>query len=273
LALFCLLLTGLFISCTSAKDNTENTINEEPVITKNYPLLEHLCDEIKKLIEKDYNSFTFIGASSKSRIEEYYGTYNGCIAVIFNDYFHSGSRPLGLVAGIRFQYDYGNRILAWKEGEFYILQKAFDLGLLTGEDIETIAYYFHNGYVKNRELELFDSFDPSNFDLIIHEPLSEEIKTQIRNVIPHSSEETQIQYYGIYNDAFVFRSLYENVYGISNCEIAADILFVYPNASLYIFKAGKYYSLREAYYTGLISKNDLKNIAYYYNNYREGGIK
>ena len=60
------------------------------------------------------------------------------------------------VAGIPFRYDNGNRILLWKVKEsdgawpgtgsrFYELQEAYDTGLLTQEDLKSIAYYHETG--------------------------------------------------------------------------------------------------------------------------------
>ena len=93
------------------------------------------------------------------------------------------------------------------------------MGLLGTEDVESIAYYFNNGYIKNRELELFKNFGPSNTDLLTFEPLSEETKRQIAGNTP-------IKYYGTYNGAVVFM-FNRPSWSISDAEIAAGIVFVY----------------------------------------------
>jgi len=217
-------------------------------------------------------------------ISKYYGTYNGCVAAIFNEpfsYFHIDEKyrelvekylphilylPPDIVTGIPFYYEYSNSISIWKDGQFCSLYSAYDSGLLYKEDIRSIAYYFHNGYIKNREIECFCTIDPSDFDLIARKPLTDEIKTQISMDYPNFLSQA-VNYYGTYNKAVVFRVQGGWLAHIS--EIAANILFDYPDRNtMRVWKEGQFYSLHTAYEEGILTKNDIKNIAYYY----KGGI-
>ena len=78
-------------------------------------------------------------------IERYYGSYNGCIAVMI---FGDGGYPDAMwdmdVAGIIFHYNSGNRIRIWHNGSIYGLDMAYGQGLLSKDEIRNIAYY-HNG--------------------------------------------------------------------------------------------------------------------------------
>ena len=76
-------------------------------------------------------------------IDGYFGTYNNCIAVIFNDGQWAMPKQ-DIVEGIVFGYTGGGRtIKIWDEGNIYELQEAFDSGLINKEDLESIAYYWN----------------------------------------------------------------------------------------------------------------------------------
>ena len=279
LILAALLFAGLFsVSCA-----VESYHPYQPVIR---PPLEPLCEELKNQIEEDFGLDSFFG-HPRARVIEYFGTYNGSVVIMFNEgrFTFSGNTRDGsnlfplppvtsLVAGIRFYLDFSvGDIRVWREGQFYFLRNAYDLGLLTKEDIESVAYYFHNGYVKNRELVFMDSLNSSNFDLIIHEPLCENIRTQIRTDHPQAAERP-IHYYGTYNGAVAFL-LGGLAWAAPLIEVAADIVIVVPHSRMMtIWKEGQFFSLREAYHTGILNRNDLKNIAFYLRQYYgKGGIQ
>jgi len=85
-------------------------------------------------------------------IKMYYGNYNGCIAVIMGSISSIDAvSPTRTVADVTF-YGAGYLapvyIIAWKDGEFYDLQDAYDSELLTKEDLANIAY-FHHRPIKN----------------------------------------------------------------------------------------------------------------------------
>jgi len=78
-------------------------------------------------------------------IEEYYGTYNGYL-VMMMDYkgsdYTDDEREV-IIADIPFRYNNGNSIIVWaRSGPSYAmfeLQKSYDLGFLTQEDLSDIA--------------------------------------------------------------------------------------------------------------------------------------
>ena len=100
------------------------------------------------------------------QIEKYYGyynitTYNGdtawrngsrdidCIAVMMvsGSSYYPDTGWEETVADTLFRYNDGNRILIWEHASdyFYELQEAYELGLLTEDDIRSIAYYHETG--------------------------------------------------------------------------------------------------------------------------------
>ena len=76
-------------------------------------------------------------------IGKYYGTYNYCVAIMVfykNQPINDACAEI-IVAGIKFQYSDGSRIVVWKENKFYDLKTAYTEGLLKRKDIKGIAYY------------------------------------------------------------------------------------------------------------------------------------
>ena len=75
-------------------------------------------------------------------VSDFYGAFNGCFAVNIRDnYPHPDVETYfyEYIGGIMF-HCYGGRIpYLWKDGRFYSLQEAYDLGLLAREDLKIIA--------------------------------------------------------------------------------------------------------------------------------------
>lgn len=84
------------------------------------------------------------------RYVDYYGTYQGYTAIRIHAMAIPGTDKEE-VAGCTFYYSgYSDilfcRVLLWKDDTFYHLQYAYDQGLLTEEEIKTIAYYNNLGH-------------------------------------------------------------------------------------------------------------------------------
>ncbi|MCL2842602.1 MAG: S-layer homology domain-containing protein [Oscillospiraceae bacterium] len=113
--------------------------------------LEPLCPELETRIRQDFQIAFNVYHLDKVWIEPYLGTYNGSVALYF------GPGPLTIawseeVAGHIFFYQSSLRILVWNDGAFYtlsgksgfdvVLPSAYELGLLTAEDIGHIHFRF-----------------------------------------------------------------------------------------------------------------------------------
>ena len=96
-----------------------------------------------------------------------------------------------------------------EEGTFHSLQEAFELELLTVEDLRSIAYYHHNGleWVGEQSWRL-GSLEPTDYIPIPKNPitLSDSTQSKIKQDFVHfvkctdSEHNVQISsYYGIYN--------------------------------------------------------------------------
>ena len=115
--------------------------------------LEPLCPELETRIRQDFQIAFNVYDLDTVWIEPYLGTYNGSVAL----YFGPGILDVAWreeVAGLIFSYRSNERIWVWNDGAFYtlsgtgrggsgsILPSAYELGLLTAEDIRHIHFRF-----------------------------------------------------------------------------------------------------------------------------------
>jgi len=175
-------------------------------------------------------------------ISGYYGTYNGVIAVMFvhgivylmqwTDYVVAGNIMIPFVYP-----DSRQGVLAWKEGNFYLLQDACDSGLLTLEDIKTINALYNT---RNQSSVFIDEWYKD------------------------------LGYYGRYNGIVALIRGYDDALPVVTEEyVAGDILFVYPDSNVILAWGGKmwdYYSLQHAYDLGLLTREDIETIRDRFNN-------
>jgi len=101
-----------------------------------------LSAETETMIKQDYLEFyTKIGTPNATiddvYIRNYYGTYGSCVAVMMIDAHTLYIQVTGseTIDGITFYYNDAKRILIWENGNFYRLQIANDMGLLTKDDL------------------------------------------------------------------------------------------------------------------------------------------
>ena len=76
---------------------------------------------------------------------EYYGTYNGCVALILSDNYNNYPTIVWEenIGEVVFHFSDGNFIRVWDKGNFIYLSSAYEQGLLTQEDLKDIAYYYN----------------------------------------------------------------------------------------------------------------------------------
>ena len=107
--------------------------------------LEMPSEELLRQIEQDFSS-----GEDVYNVKNYYGNYNGSIPVMFLMPENGAIRSVE-VAGSYIHYNGGNSIWVWKDGDFYSLDEAYELKLLTKDDIAMIAYFHNSGkYVQCR---------------------------------------------------------------------------------------------------------------------------
>jgi len=102
---------------------------------------------VENMVKKTYLDYLFYNglqdlSDDDTWIDAYYGTYNGGIAVMmdFTDSGYACAEREIVIAGTLFHYNSENNILWAQEGNvLYDLQEAYDLGLLTLENLSDMA--------------------------------------------------------------------------------------------------------------------------------------
>jgi hypothetical protein len=122
-------------------DVKDETPEGEEVKDGTFPVLDA---ETEKRILQDYFDTRVKPEDPEAtvnniRIERYCGTYNGVVAAKFTGFFVYADVVWGeVIAGLQFYYPEIEPVFAWKDGSLYRLREAYDLGLLTGDDIKSI---------------------------------------------------------------------------------------------------------------------------------------
>ncbi len=105
-------------------------------------------DELIKQIEADYAALNSInGYKAEASVRKYYGTYGDCVPCYFycSVLCYIQVHCSYVTDGREFNYGDGNVIRVWRDGEFYSVQEAFDLGFLSAEDVKTISEIHQTG--------------------------------------------------------------------------------------------------------------------------------
>ena len=119
------------------------------------PDLSHIegteCPDEKILehIEKDFADYLAVTSKYDPKkdglipIEYCYGTYNDCVPVMFSLPSTGALREVE-VAGSIICYRSGASIYVWNDGKFFLIEEAYERGLLTKEHVAKIAYIHNN---------------------------------------------------------------------------------------------------------------------------------
>jgi len=147
---------AVFCGCTGGDMDKKNELEIVKPVDEPDPekpgTFEGLSAQTEKRILQDYYNASDIPKKDEITISGYYGTYNGCVVVSFRTpYGYPGVGWGASIAGIRFFHgDISQIPVVWKEGLFYTggphsngLQEAYDLGLLTRDDLINIAGLFN----------------------------------------------------------------------------------------------------------------------------------
>ena len=142
--------------CTCLDEDKEVELDEN-----GYPVLKPICIKLKERIEEEFY-ISFLQNTYKDytygMVHYFYGVYNR--SVVYFTFSDWGAVVRYYIDGV-YIVPYTGFLTLWKEGEFYTLKEAYDLGLLDKNDLETIAYYASYDraviYNWNRETEEYEA--------------------------------------------------------------------------------------------------------------------
>ena len=267
------------------RENAQNDAEVDWMIAKADPLPE------LKLTDVSHQRFIavtrgFIGSSSRP---PYYGKY-GEAEIVFSDYVLAdwGGAYTHTVGKFSFCYPIPFNIVAIVGASYYSLNEAYELGYVTDSDLQTIHDYhrreFQLNYPELIEEQVFtewDSFYPerdttlyneTDLSWMLEEPdplpkLEQPTLAHLRELNtwdPDSYLALNSEYYGTYNGAEVY--LCPGVIYTDMCIYVGTACF-YDTESfeINVYKDGKMFSLREAYYLEeIITDEDLETILGYH---------
>ena len=103
-------------------------------------LIEELPIEIEERMKAEFRRLNSLSDDEYVWIRNYLGTYSGNVAVVMDGPFSYPTATTGeTVAGVVFGYaNLGPDINIWHDGGFYRLQQAYDLSLITQNDLKAI---------------------------------------------------------------------------------------------------------------------------------------
>jgi len=213
-------------------------------------------------------------------LNKYYGTYNGCVAFTMNTdgkipYFKPDIGPNSIDDILISYIDINNAIIyyrviiAWKEGKFYRLRDAYDLGLLEYENIIMIKNLHVKEYPQCYTPDIepwkgnFDGLDAET-EKIINQDYIDLWSNPLEKLIRIPENKYFEYYYGTYNNfvivyrkgqTFAFNTIY-----ISN------IAFTFPSGGqMYGWKQdingiGFFYNIKEINERGYLSIDDVNKM-------------
>lgn len=257
-----LMLVCVFITaCGAASQGASHETKESP---RDQMLI--LSDEMKQEILDVRNEG---GAYPTKWWEDggqlrYYGTYGESIIIYRNlpatEHYYE-------IDG----YKWNTEIRAYRDGVFYDLDKIYEFGDITLDDLKAIEEY-HLWFKKYQDL--FDGPPIVNEHVEYPEKLSSERNKEVRAWIEQAgypkcyiydyefgrNKSGGLWYYDTYDDAVVlFWPNYES--GETSIKVAGVTISYKDEFLILVCKDEKVYTLAEAYEEGLLKKKDIRRIA------------
>ena len=262
---------------------------EKPVFRNH----EGLSEQLERQIRQDYlDDLRSRGNGSDYTINDvliagYYGTYNDCVIVMMS--INNRNQPFNpmlfihrVIADTLFHawpIEENQGIRVWRARRFFNLNDAYNMGILTFDDIRSIAYIYNNGEMN---LENHAGLD---FSIIRHiardyfyDYIRPHVETEEEDYLAYLNYDIRMTYYGYYDSlygsiAVMMSSKYDD-YDDIECETTiAGTPFRWRNGNRILIwnhvegtRGGHFYELQEAYDLGLLSGGDVSSIAYYHKN-------
>lgn len=125
-----------------------NTVQKNPGLELNpYDPEDKVPDLTELRIRKDYCAI-FVNLTPDQVKLRFMGIFGESYVLFVDvkDMMYAEVITTDTVAGLQFVYSCSQRMQVWSDGQFYNLQLAYDNGLLTREDLRTLARDYYDAY-------------------------------------------------------------------------------------------------------------------------------
>lgn len=136
IVVLCMAFLSTFVACASPTTTDGKSLYPNNMNAK---LAQQLREDYIRFLEET-SPMDDKWDLNKARVSSYFGNYSGC-AIVYMDcdqVYTQELRPVE-VAGYIITFGSGQEVYAYKDARFYTIQKAYDTGLLTKQDVYNIG--------------------------------------------------------------------------------------------------------------------------------------
>ncbi len=260
-------------------------LTEKKMLKIKQDYLEFNKDLVEKT-EKEYNCNVIV---EDVHLSKYYGTYGDCVAMMIDSrYFGKG---LGdaiteiQVGDYLFTFSTLKQIDIYRNGKFVNLDEAYKKGWLSDEEVRDIHYYH-----SNKKYIEYDFYNPTPITPLSTEKaikIKQDYLTYKKKLIANSAHPDEYddlttddikitEYMGTYKSSIVVRIIdpmvmYPDVVEYDNIANYKFRRYHALKGEIMVYRNGEFTSLEKAYEKGWVSKEDVRDIHYYYST--DTGIK
>jgi len=254
-----LLLSAMLLSSCISKAPDASTPTTEDKLE-----IEPLSDKHSAQIVKEYTNYMKENEKydpdkyGEFYIEEYCGTYNSADIVVFSGGMeYDGDGEVRVIAGVRLQYDAGKPIMAYRRGNIYTLEELYSKKLLDRDDFTAIA-----------EIHNKCEFEIESLSEELYEQIINDYTTRLQTENNYDPEEylpfEVIEYCGTYNGAV---AVMLDGGGLSYLAVivvdeVADVSIHYGSSNqIWLWKDGDFLTVKEAFEQGVLTADNVSEIA------------
>ena len=226
------------------------------------PLFEPLSEEKKLRIRQDYLNTFIIEKFPDAKIEHvhiktHYGSfYNSIVVSMDSKYLVYDDTEREMIFFMwedqqLIRYSDFDRLWLWNDGKFYKLPM---MCMLSSTFIPSDTPDWNKCENLSNRRRILNRLNGLSIEM------ASLLEESIGNNSPAAHLWDTLRYYGTYNDSAVFSAVQPDPYSIF---VGGQVFIL--GSGIYVFQEGKIYTLREAYNSGLLDEEDIRDIAYYDN--------
>ena len=195
-------------------------------------------------------------------VQKFFGNYSGCEVVYMGSplTYTDAERPVE-IAGYTIVFPNGQEVYAYKDSNFYTIKEAFDAGLITTADIYDIGKQVGIGFIEQYPNK--PKYLDSEMALKLREDYLRYLKEKYGLSEKYKLDSISVQeYFGNYSgfEVVYMGAPIPHTQAERPVEIAGYTIIFPSGQEVYAYKDSKFYTIKEAFDAGLITKVDVYDI-------------